>query len=508
MTSTMSTQNAGRFGLTSKMIGLIVGAFAVIEAVVAYFFVFGPLYITPVYQTCAEYNAQGITCTVSLFGKTLASKAEIANYQVILSLWDAISNVIIIYLIMTGITLALAVCMYKGLSFAKGYLIAVFGAKHVIGLCTILIPFTNMRRETMFFGLIDSVICIAFCLFFVLINNDEYADDMLYTPEQTAAMGKRMKFGFILYGIFAFGMLFTKFAMNAYGNYWSLHMGWTSNAAMGQGYTLVILLGIALVAAITYSHEADWGMFFYAAFGGAITISNIIAIVLRVMWIFKTYMPYKRIYSAGDTSNEYWEAAVSFIEGGNGMTSAWWIATIALALSFLAAGVVTFLSFKKIAKKVFVKITGENKKASIGLLLSAGSILLSFIFTIAAVTIWHKELYAGYSIGAMDYMYFFLYGGITLFLVLAMLGGYSFTKFGALGLYLIVVSNNFISLFSVFGQRSAKIAAMAAEGIGYKGINYIVTAVLFILSIVACAGIIIAFVVKEINDYMYEKRFS
>lgn len=215
MTSTMSTQNSGRFGLTNKLIGLIVAAFAVIEAVLSYFFVFGPLYITPVYQTCAEYNAQGITCTVSLFGKTLASKAEIANYQVILSLWDAISNVLIIYLIMTGITLALAFCMYKGMSFAKSYLIAVFGAKHVIGLCALLIPFTNMRRDTMFFGLIDSVICIALCLFFVLINNDEFAEDMLYTPEQVTNMGKRMKFGFILYAIFAFGMLFTKYAMNA-----------------------------------------------------------------------------------------------------------------------------------------------------------------------------------------------------------------------------------------------------------------------------------------------------
>ncbi len=508
MTSTMSMQNSGRFGLTNKMIGLIVGAFAVIEAVLAYFFVFGPLYITPVYQTCAEYNAQGITCMVSLFGKTLASKAEIANYQVILSLWDAIANVIIIYLIITGITLALAVCMYKGMSFAKSYLTAVFGAKHVIGLCTILLPFTNMRRDTMFFGLIDALVCMAFCLFFVLINNDEYADDMLYTPEQTAAMGKRMKFGFILYAIFAVVMVLTKFAMNAYGNYWSLYMGWTGNTAMGQGYTLVILLGIALVATITYVREAEWGMYFYAAFGGAITISNLLAIIFRIIWVMRTYMPYKRIYSAGDTTNEYWDAAVKFIEGGNGLTNAWWIATITLAVAFVAIAAVTFLSFKKIAKKVVVKITPENKKASIGLLISAGSVLLSFILTMAAVTIWHKELYAGYTVGAMDYMYFFLYGGITLFLTLSMLGGYSFTKFGTLGLYLIVVSNNFISLFSVFGQRSAKVAAMAAEGTSYAGYNYIITAVLFILSLVACAAIIIAFVVKEINDYMYEKRFS
>lgn len=504
MTSTMSMQNSGRFGLTNKMIGLIVGAFAVVEAVLAYFFVFAPLYVAPVYQTCADYNAQGITCMVSLFGKTLASKAEIANYQVILSLWDVIVNVGLIYIILTGATIALAVCMYKGMSFAKGYLAAMFGARHIIGLCSILLPFTNMRRDTMYFGLIDSVVCIAICLFFVLINSDEYAEDMLLSDEQISAMSKRMKFGFILYAIFAFGMIFTKYAMNAYGSYWSLYMGWTGNTAMGQGYTLVILLAVALVASITYVKEAEWGMFFYAAFGGAITISNLLAIIFRVMWVFRTYMPYKRIYSAGDASNEYWDAAVSFIEGGNGMTSAWWIATVMLALSFVAAGVVSVLSFSKISKKVVVKITPDNKKAALSLLVSAGSVLLSFVLTMTAVTIWHKELYAGYSVGAMDYMYFFLYGGITLFIVLSMLGGYSFTKFGTLGLYLIVASNNFISIFSVFSQRAAKAAATE----GYVGYNYIITAVLFILAIISCAGIVIPFVVKEIDDYMYEKRFS
>ncbi|MBQ4166296.1 MAG: hypothetical protein IJD85_08245, partial [Oscillospiraceae bacterium] len=121
-----------------------------------------------------------------------------------------------------------------------------------------------------------------------------------------------------------------------------------------------------------------------------------------------------------------------------------------------------------------------------------------------AITVWHKELYAGYSMGAMDYMYFFVYGGITLFLAIAMLGGYSFTKLGTLGLYLLIASNNFISIFSVLGQRAAKVATIE----GYVGYNYIITAVLFILSILSCGIIILSFVVKGVNDYMYEKRFS
>lgn len=481
MTSTMSMQNSGRFGLTNKLIGIIVAGFSVVEAIAAYFFFFLPVYITPVYQMCAEYNADGISCMVSLFGKTMVSKAEAANYQVILSLWDYIANVLIIFLIFTGITLILAFCMYKAMSFAKTYLIAVFGAKHVLGLAAFLVPFAEMNRETVIFGLVDAVLCIALCLFFILINNDEYADDMLFTPEQIKAMMNRMKFGFITYGIFMFCMIFTKYAMDAYGSYWSLYLGWTGNSALGQGYTLLILLAIGLVAAVLYVRDSGWSMYFFAAFGTALAVSDLIALVSRFMGLGKT-------------------------EGG--VNSAWWIATVMLMLSFATAAAVAAIGITKVFRSLFAKPDAANKKSAVLLLISSGSIILSFVFTIVAIASWHKELYAGYPIGAMDYMYFAVYGGVTLFLAMAMLGGYSFTKFATLGMYLMIVSNNFISIFSVFSQRSAKVAAMAAEGTRYMGYNYITAAVMFILSIVACAVIVLPFVIKEINDYMYEKRFS
>ena len=43
---------------------------------------------------------------------------------------------------------------------------------------------------------------------------------------------------------------------------------------------------------------------------------------------------------------------------------------------------------------------------------------------------------------------------------------------------------------------------------GYKGYNYIVSAVLYILSIIICLAIIAVFVVKEVKDFMYQKRYS
>ena len=498
MTSTVSTQQSGRLGLTNKAIGIGVAIFSVIEAVVAYLFVFAPLYVQPVYQKCDDYNAQGMTCIVKLFGKTFASKAEVAEYQIILSLWDTIVNMAIIYLIFTGITLLLAFCMFKGLSFAKSYLIAVFGAKHIVGLAALLVPFVNMRKSTMIFGVADAVICIIFCLFFIVINNDEYIDDMLLTDEQIAAMNKRMKFGFVVYGIFLVLSVATKFAMSAYGSNWSLFLGWTDNTALAQGYTVAGLLAIALVASIMYIREADWAMYFYAAFGGAMAVSNLLAVVTRVLWIFRTYLPYKNLRNQGD------QAAADWFAAGNGMTTAWWIATIFLIVALVASIVVALAALGKIKSKLSIKFAAEEAKPAKAVLLGAGSIVLSFILTVAAYTIWHREMYAGYPIGAMDYMYFFVYGGATLFLALAMMGGYEFTKFGTLGMYLLVVSNNFINIFNVFGERAARVAATE----GYVGYNYIISAVLLILSLVACAGIIVVFVVKGVSDYMYEKRYS
>ncbi len=498
MTTTASTQQSGRLGLTNKSIGIGVAVFSVIEAIVAYLFVFLPLYIQPVYQKCDDYNAQGMSCIVKLFGKTFASKAEVEEYQIILSLFDTIINMAIIYLIFTGAAILLGFCLFKGMSFAKSYLVAVFGAKHIVGMAALLIPFANMRRTTMIFGVADAVICLVFCLFFILINNDEYIDDMLLTDDEISAMGKRMKFGFTVYGIFLVLCVATKFAMSSYGSNWSLFLGWTDNTALAQGYTVAGLLALALVASIMYIRESGWSMYFYASFGGAMVVSNLLAVVTRVLWIFRTYMPMKSLRVQGDAAAEEWFMA------GNGMTASWGIATGFLAVALIASAVVAIMAFGKIKGKLSFKFSAEDAKPAKAVLITAGTVLLSFILTIAAYTVWHREMYAGYPIGAMDYMYFFVYGGITLFLALAMMGGYEFTKFGTLGLYLLVVSNNFINIFNVFGERAARVAATE----GYVGYNYIIAAALLMVSLVACAGIIIAFAVKGVSDYMYEKRFS
>ncbi|MBP1542732.1 MAG: hypothetical protein J6A16_01435, partial [Oscillospiraceae bacterium] len=319
MTSTVNMQKSGLS--FNKIVGIGVAAYAVIEAIVAYFFVFAPMYIKPVYQMCADYNSNGTTCIVTLFGKMFATKAEVANNQIILSLWDTIFNMILIYLVTTGVTLLLAFCIYKGMSFAKGYFIAFFGAKHIAGMMTVVIPFANVSKSTSIFGIVVAVISLALCIFFIKLNNEEYAEDMVFTPEQTAQMKKRMNEGFALYFMFMLIIVLLRVVMPALGSYWSLYLGWLGNTSMGQGWALAVLLAVALVAAIMYIREGEWAMYFYCSFGTAVAVCALMALIFRILWVFKTYNPTKALANEGDVAAIEWVRA-------NGMTTSWWVATI------------------------------------------------------------------------------------------------------------------------------------------------------------------------------------
>ena len=213
----------------------------------------------------------------------------------------------------------------------------------------------------------------------------------------------------------------------------------------------------------------EWGNFYFFSFGLAAAVSNIIGVINR------------------------------FRAGGKFGTR-----TVFLILALVGTLALTAFVGKGVIKKIIPKITPDDKKAAISLLISAGSVLLCFILTIVAVTMWDKLLYGGVNLGAMDYMYYILYGGITMFLLTSMLGGFGFTKFGTLALFLVVLASDFECIFEVFNARNNYIAFYE----GMVGYNYIIAAVIFILAVVSCFGIIPLFVVKDVESYMYNKRFE
>lgn len=491
----MSTAVKDTKSSMNKLVALGVGAFSIVEAIVAYFIVFNPLYIRPVFHN-TTLDEQGLAYTVKFFGKLFASEAEKASGKIIVSLSETVINIVMIYLIITVVPILLAVFFNKGYAFAKTYLTAVFGAKAIIGMIPMLVPFAYLRNSIRIFGVADAVICLCACAFFVYLNSVEFADDMLYTDSEINNMKRRAKAGGFLFILMTVLVILEKFAMSGYGINWSIYLGWTDQQ-LTQGYVLAALFAVALVATILYIRDADWAMCFYGGFGAAAALSNLYAIISKVIWINTTYKSQKALAAQGD------EDAAAWI-GQNGMGASWWRRFIFIILCFVVAGVITFFAIKQIKSKLMAKPAADEKKSALIVLIGVGGLLLCFIFTIVAITMWDRKLYSEFIMGAMDYMYFIVYGGITLFLALAMLSGYEFSKWGMIAVYIVVGAANFSTIFKVFAARKDMVRANP----GYVGYDYIISGVMYILSLVCCLSIILLFVFKDISSYLYNKRNS
>lgn len=474
MSTAATLDNANSKTSLNKVIAISMAAFAVIEAVVAYFLVIGPLYIKPIYAQADAYNAAGTTCIVKLFGKTFASAQELANNQIILSLSSTVLNIALIYIIMTGSVILLSFFFFKGYAFAKDYLVAIFGLKAVVGFTSVIVPFAMMRNRIRIFGVVDAIICLGACAFIVYLNSVEYADDMLFDDKQIADMKKRGINGAVMFGMLTVSAICEAVCMTSLGGAisalgagnWSLNLGWLNDTGLAQGAVLAIMVAIGLVAAVVYVRDAGWAEYFFFSFGAAAAVTDLIGIIKKV------------------TSTGFGKS------------------TIFLVVAFIAAAALAAFSFTKIAKSLSIKIDAENKKQSMAVLICVGSLILSFIFMIIGNAVYDKQLYSGSPLGAMDFIFFLVYGGLTLFLAVGMLGGYSFTKWGALALYLFVASNAFENVFVVFSAR----AAYAAQT-GLHGYNYMIAGVMYILTFISCLGIIAGFVVKGVDDYLYAKRY-
>lgn len=458
----------------NKVISIGVAAFSVIEAIITFLMFIKPYFIDPVYQQVEEYNASGVSCTIKLFGKMFASAQDKLDYQIILSFSSTLLNIILVYLITLGIPLLLSWFFLKGYAFAKSYFTVIFAAKGLFGMVPMLVPFASVRNNLRFFGIADAVLCFIICAFFVYLGSVEYADDMLFTPEQIAAMKKRGLDSAILFVLLAACMICEHYAMvigaNGLsalgGGNWSLFLGWIDNTAVWQGIVLALVMAIGAVAAITHVRDSEWSGIYFTAFGGIIALADLIGII-------------KKVTSTGVGKS-----------------------TIFLIMAFVFAAALTAYSIMKCRKISFTLI--PKGKAELGIMLFSASLVLSTVFTIVGNLLFDKMLYSSSPIGAMDYMYLIVYVGAAAFLVLAFNGGYSFAKFGALGLYLIVASTAFENIFVSLSNRSAFITANP----GLHGYNYIIACVFYILTVVSCLLIIPAFAIKEVDDHLYAKRFS
>ncbi|MDE7361732.1 MAG: hypothetical protein K2N38_07345 [Oscillospiraceae bacterium] len=492
-TAVKDTSQKGIF--SNKTIALGIGIYSIVEAVIAYFIVFNPLYVKPVFHNTALEEA-GVPYTVKFFGKLFASEAEKASGQVITAFSTTVLNIVMLYIIMTGVPILLAFFYNKGYAFAKTYLTVVFAAKAVIGMVPMLVPFPYLRNSIRIFGIAEAVVYLCACGLFVYLNSVEYADDMLMTEAEIAAMKARAKIGGLMLVLMAALVVCEKFAMGGYGINWSIYLGW-SDQQITQGYVLILLFAVAVLAAILYIREADWAMCFFGGFGGAAALANLAAVINKIIWVNTTYKSQKALMAQGDEDAAAWV-------GQNGMGASWWRRFVFIIVCFVIAGAMTFFAVKSLKKKLLAKPASDEKKAALMVLIGVAGLVLCFILTIVAITMWDKKQYSEFVMGAMDYMYFIVYGGLTLFLALSTFAGYDFTKWGMLAIYIIVGSANFSTIFKVFSARKN----MAAANPGYVGYDYIISAALYILSLVCCLTVIVMFAFRDVSNYLYNKRNS
>lgn len=479
----------------NNLIALGVILFSVIEAVIGFFVVFKPLFIDSIYHN--EYlDANGYTYDVSFFGNAFMSEAERASGTVMLSLSGAVVNIVILYLILTVFPILMAFLFRKGYAFATTGLITTFGAKTIIGLVPLLVPFANVRRSIWAFGAVDALLCLCACGFFVYLGSLEYADDMLFDDGQIKDMVKRGKFAGLMFILMTALVVCEKYAMGGYGINWSIIIG-KDNQQLMQGYVLVALLALALVCAIVYIKGAEVALYFFAGFGCAAALSNVYAVIQKVIWVNTTYKEQKALKNQGDTAAAEWISQ-------NGMGATWWRRMVFIIACLVIAAAVGTLAFMKVRKKMFQAPAADEKKPALFTWICSGALVLCFLLSVIAVLKWDTKIYSSFVMGAMDYMYFIVYGGVTLFLAFSMLGGISFSKWGSLALYIVVGASNFTTVFRVFGERNKLVASYP----GYHGYDYIVIGILLILSVLCCFTVIIPFVYKEIDNYMYNKHNS
>lgn len=479
----------------NKLIALGVIIYSVIEAVIAFLVVFKPLYIDTVYHN-SYLDESGMSYSVSFFGNMFQSADEFGSGTIKLSLMGAVANIAIIYVIMTVAPILLALLFKKGYAFAKSGLIVAFGVKAVAGFMPLLVPFANVRNSMRIFGVADAVLCLCACAYFVYLSSTEYADDMLFDGEQIKAMAKRARLGGLLLLLMAALAVCEKYAMGGYGINWSIIIG-KSDQQLIQGYVLVLLFSVSLLASIMYVRGSFASLYFFAAFGGAAALTNVYALINKVVWVNTTYKQQKALMNQGDAAAAEWI-------GANGMGATWWRRTIFIILCLLISAAVAFFAFMKIKNRIFQKAAEDEKRPALITWICSGALIACFFLSVVAVLQWDKKVYDSFVMGAMDYMYFIVYGGITLFLALSMLGGCGFSRWGALGLNIVIGASNFTTVFKVFSARSSLVEANP----GYHGYDYIIMGILFILSIICCLSVIAMFVYKEIGNYMYNKSNS
>ena len=477
----------------NKRIAVFIMFFSAVEAVLTFLLVLFPLYIQPIYHN-AYLDEKEISYTVSFFGKIFSENSADSG-TIVFSSAAAYLNILLILLLSEGIPAALSVFFRKGYAFAKKAVGGIFGLKCIIGLMPVLIPLNNVDFSIKLFGVIDSAFCFLICSVIVYLNSLEYADEMRFNGDNIRSCRYRAALYGILFLMFTALAIFESGAMSGYGINWSIYLG-KDDQELYQGLALTVILAAALFCSSMYSRTSKLPLCFFASFGSAAAVTNIIALINKIIWCNTVYKEHKAAALSGD------EAEIMWLHQ-NGMTTTWWLKTAFIFICALLGGAAAYFAFVHLSGTL-KSFLSENqiKTKIITLCLCGGTALLFFTSTIIAVTLWDKRIYNEFVLGAMDYMYFILFGGLIIFSVLGLLCGHSGVKWILLSIYVVFGAENLGSIFMVLREKRR----LTAQYTGYVGYDFIASAVWFGVSLICAFTILILFCSKSIDDFLYRIR--
>lgn len=192
-----------------------------------------------------------------------AAEAVTAYFTVIRPLGFSAVNTVLICIIAVALPTALAVMFGRGYVFARNGLTAVFGAKAVLGLVPVSVPFENVSGAMKIFGVVDAGVC--FCAFagMVCVSAVRMAFEEKYGEEEIAALIRREWLALILAGL-ALAICVCECAA-------------VPSAVTGGASAAV--LALAFLTAVLYVRGARGALYFFAALGLGTVAANIFALI-------------------------------------------------------------------------------------------------------------------------------------------------------------------------------------------------------------------------------------
>lgn len=470
----------------AKTLGFAIIAITVVEAVLAFFVFFKPLFINPVYQMAQSLTEGGNSATVVLFKGMGQSIDDAGNTIINLGLSPTLINIAVIYLFFAVLPIILAFPLMKRHSFAVSFFESFYIVKALLASAAFVLPYQALKTASLLsFSAIIFAISGFLVWYFFRWRLNEAMDELHCSDDERLKTKEKIKLSIPVFALSgAFIALHTILAQHT-GYATSLFLGWESTEVL-QGFTYLIIFAVFIVGTLLFIKGAEVGIFFVASFASAFAFADIFALISRII-------------RAKNPENEIKLMSLN---------------TILFAVQILICGALAFFTVRYIVKNINkVKPEGKEEKLLSKIILFGGLAYLAALVLAAFSTI---NLGTGTgkisfillkpaTWGTLDFIYVGVGLGLALTAVFSMFSGYNWAKYYSIFTGFVFAALSIPRLIQAITEMNAVIAANP----GFKGINYKISIITLLLSIIIFAGYSVVLIIfgKPLSEYLYKKKY-